>query len=474
VSDDLASLKIDRSAKGTKPKRRRAGGNPWMFRIGVLVVLATVVALFFRPISRFVDRFRLPAVSVAEVVESHPAAIGAVQGAAANGYIIAKRRAALSADTPGRIVELNVTEGSVLTKGDVVARLYFKEYEASLERANADRLAAAAEVVRALAAQGGATADRQRRQRNEQVADAQVKEALAQAKLAQTRLDRAKKLVEQDIGSQDSLDAAKAERDSMSARVMSARARLQAAQADVEDSKHQIAVASASLEVARARVSVAKSMEKQAAATLEKTFVRAPFDGIVVLKDAEVGEVVSPNSQGGSNARGSVCTMVDFDSLEVQADVPETNISSVIVGGAARIYLDAYPERTYLGKVSRIWPTGNRQKASIEVRVVFEQRDRDLRPDMGVRVVFLTEAASEIVPDGAKKILVPEDAVIRVDGKTGVFVLERDVVRFTAIDSGEKRAGQIHVLRGLTPGERIVLSPPPDLETGDRVIETAK
>src|SRR5690606_1372654 len=129
--------------------------------------------------------------------------------------------------------------------------------------------------------------------------------------------------------------------------------------------------------VARAQVDVAKAIEEHAAATLDKTFVRAPFDGIVVLKDAEVGEVVSPNSQGGSNARGSVCTMVDFDSLEVQADVPETSLASVRIGAPVAIYLDAFPGRTYPGKVSRIWPTADRQKASIQVRIVFAARDAD-------------------------------------------------------------------------------------------------
>lgn len=472
---DLSSLKIDRSARQSKTRRRRPGhSNPWVLRIAALLVLGCAIGLFYRPIFRFIDLYRLPTVAVALVQESHPAMVGAVQGTAANGHIIASRRAALSADTPGRIVELNVTEGSVLKQGDVVARLYYKEYAAALERARADRGAALAEVKRATAARSSATADMRRRERNRQVTESQVTEALAQEKLAKARFDRTTNLVKGGISSQDALDAARAELETGAARVASAQSRLAVAVVDVTDSGHLTEMADAALEVAEAKVGVARSNEAQAAATLDKTFVRAPFDGIVVLKDAEVGEVVSPNSQGGSNARGSVCTMVDFDSLEVQADVPETNISSVRVGGAVRIYLDAYPERTYLGKVSRIWPTGNRQKASIEVRIVFAERDRDLRPDMGVRVVFLAEAASEIVPDGAKKILVPAEAVIRLGGKTGVFVLERDSVRFAVIVSGEQRAGQVHILGGLSPGERIVLSPPNDLGAGDRVIEARK
>jgi multidrug resistance efflux pump len=111
-----------------------------------------------------------------------------------------------------------------------------------------------------------------------------------------------------------------------------------------------------------------------------------------VLKDAEVGEVVSPNVQGGSSARGSVVTMVDFASLEVQAEVPETSLAAVVVGRGASIYLDAFPEKAYAARVDRIWPTANRTKATVEVRVAFLERDERLRPEMGVRVVFEAEA----------------------------------------------------------------------------------
>src|SRR6185436_18598851 len=119
---------------------------------------------------------------------------------------------------------------------------------------------------------------------------------------------------------------------------------------------------------------------------LDKTDVRAPFDGIVVLKDAEVGEVVSPNVQGGSNARGAVCTMVDFDSLEVQANVPESALSSVLLQAPADVYLDAFPDDRYEGVVDRIWPTADRQKATVEVRVRLVKKDDRLRPEMGVRI----------------------------------------------------------------------------------------
>jgi RND family efflux transporter MFP subunit len=285
------------------------------------------------------------------------------------------------------------------------------------------------------------------------------------------------------LAARDQVDAALEEAERTTARAAAARARQQAANAATADGEHLVRGAEASLQVAEAREAVAAATEQQAAATLDKTFVRAPFDGIVVLKDAEVGEVVSPNSQGGSTARGSVCTMVDFASLEVQADVPETNIADVVIGAAADIYLDAYPDRVYRGRVSRIWPTANRQKASIEVRVVFTQRDRDLRPEMGVRVVFLPTAVNgaatgtgnrastpAIAKAGAKEILVPADAIVEVAGKPGVFLVERDTVRFQPVITGGRRAGRVTISSGLQPGKRIVLAPPPDLSDGDRIL----
>ena len=232
--DDLASLKIDRSKRKDKqPVRRARGGSPWVARGIVLVVLAGLGALFFRPLKGFLDSVRLPRVKVAKVVESHPAAVGAVQGTAANGYVVAARRAALSADTPGRIVELNVTEGSVVKKGDVVARLYADEYAAALERAKADRMAADADVVRAAAAVEAAAAGKQRASRNEAVAQAEVREAEAGQALARSRFARVRKLFEDGIESQDALDNAQAELTRADARVGSAKARLERASANV-------------------------------------------------------------------------------------------------------------------------------------------------------------------------------------------------------------------------------------------------
>jgi len=467
---DVEALKIDRS-KSPRPPRTRTG--TWVFRGVVLVLVVATAWLFHRPILAFVDDIRLPTVRVVQVIESHPAAVGAVSGAAANGHIVATRRAALSADTPGRIVEMNVTEGSVVEKGFVVARLYSEEYAAAFERTEADLLATQARVGRASAALESAKSNVDQEERNRQAAAADVDEAKAGQKLARLRHDRAVRLLEKGVSSQDAVDDAQAALDTTRARVASAQARLRAAESEVKDVAHRAEVAAADLRVANAQVAVSKAARDQAAATLDKTLVRAPFAGIVVLKDAEVGEVVSPNSQSGGSARGAVCTMVDFDSLEVQAEVPETSLSRVHLGAGANIYLDAYPEQRYRGQVDRIWPTADRQKATVEVRIRFLKRDQRLRPEMGVRVVFLAAGqAQENTPPqpAAAQILIPESTVVEIATKPGVFILERDdAVRFQEVTVGKRRAGRVQVQKGLRPGQRIVVDPPSSLKDGARV-----
>ncbi|MEM7203512.1 MAG: efflux RND transporter periplasmic adaptor subunit [Planctomycetota bacterium] len=469
---DVSALKIDRTAP-TKRTPRPRRGSPWPLRVVVLGALVGAGWLFRTPITSTLDRVRLPQVRVVQVVESHPAAAGAVAGTAANGHIVAARRAALSADTPGRIVELAVTEGSVVKEGDLVARLYADEYAAALRRAEAEVATAGARVKRAEAAVTEAEAQLTQRQSDRQTSVEQVAEAVATRTLAQEEFARAKSLRERGVNSQAVLDSARATLDTATAQVRAAEARQRAADSGIALAQARCATATTDLATVEAEVQTRIAERDQAAATLEKTEVRAPFDGIVVLKDAEVGEVVSPNSQGGSNARGSVCTMVDLDSLEAQAEVPETSLAAVQQGAPAQVFLDAFPEAGIAGVVDRIWPTANRQTATVEVRVRLLTRDERVRPEMGVRVVFQTDedaAAAAARHEPAKAvILLPEEAVVRTSGSNGVFVLERGVVELRSVEVGERRAGRVAVLSGLTPGERVVVAPPDSLQSGDRV-----
>ncbi len=473
----LQDLRIERDVTVRSKRRTR----PWWVKWIVILAILGGLAFLFR--GRLAE-MSLPVVKVERVQERNASAVAAATGASANGYVVARTRAALSADTPGRIVELNVTEGSVVQKGDVVARLFADEYAAAVRRADADVKLVERGVEVAQANVEAARRELETLRANVEISRADIGSTQAYLDLAKLTFDRAVKLLQTGVDTADRRD--RAQRDLLDAQAMvhGANARVLSAETSLSQGEARLAAAEAGVPEARARVDAAVAGRELAQATLDKTAVRAPFDGVVVLKDAEVGEVVSPNSQGGSNARGSVVTMVDFDSLEVQAEVPETSLASVVVGAEARVYLDAYPETFYPGRVDRIWPTANRTKATVEVRVAFLQRDDKLRPEMGVRVVFATrpatpaggasgEPASGTASDASlppeAHILVPVDCIVRTEGKPAVFVHENGVIRRRAVELGDERAGRVVVLAGVSPGEEIVLDPAPELTDGLRV-----
>ena len=464
---DLKDLKIDR-----RPTKARRRSSPWLPRAVALAVILGAGWFTWPLLQRLYDRLNLPEVDVLVVTESAPAAAAAVRGTAANGYVVAARRAALSSDVPGRIVELNVQEGSVVKKGDIVARLFADDFRAAFQQAEAAAIAAAAEVERARANTSVAEAQVGESERALERAAALRDEGEEQLAFAEAELVRIRALTETGIEGVRARQLAERDRDMARARLASLRAGVETARAAVQTAVRRAAVAAADVSSREAQRAAAEAAREQARATLDKTDVRAPFDGVVVLKDAEVGEVVSPNAQGGSNARGAVCTMVDFDSLEVQANVPENTLKSVAVGAPADVFLDAFPDDRYAGTVDRIWPTADRQKATVEVRIKFAQRDERLRPEMGVRVVFRSAEADEPTDDpadAAPRILVPQEVLVRVDGVRGAFVVERDVVRFTPVTTSTGRGGRVAVDEGLAADQRVVLAPPPTLRDGDRI-----
>ena len=463
---DLQPLQIDRSKTRAQARRSR---SRWFARLSFLAVAGALLFLFWRPLLGLVDRLRLPEVRVLEVSASRPSAAGAVQGTAANGYIVARTRAALSADTPGRIVEMNVSEGQAVPKGFVVARLYSDEVEALFARALADVALAGSgvesararvEVARGTIAEAGSRVTSAR---------ADQADAAAGLRWAGLELERARALLADGIGARERVEAAEVARDRAQARVEAAQAALASVELGVRTSELELASAEARVGEAEALVAVKQAERDQARATLDKLEVRAPFDGVVVLKDAEVGEVVSPNAVG-AQSRGSVATMVDFASLEVQVEVPEANLAAVELGSSARIFLDAYPEHGYEGRVLRIWPTANRQKATVEVRVGFETRDERLRPEMGARVVF-TKGDAPLPAEGDARpvILLSKSAVVPIEGRAHVFVLQRDVARLRAVVLGAERSGRVVIESGLASGERVIDAPPGHLSDGQRV-----
>jgi HlyD family secretion protein len=468
---DLQSLKIERRSQPARTRRRR-----WPVRGLLLAAVAGLGWLFWPQLRAVYDRLRLPLVRTLLVTETSEAKAAEVRGTAANGYIVAARRAALSSDVPGRIVEMAVKEGSVVKQGDIVARLFADEYRAALQRAAAEVAAAESAVRRAVAGAVAAEAEVAQAATAEASALAQREEAAASLQFLELECERSLELSRTNAGSPRDVDRTRSERDAQAARLRSSVAAEATAKASVASARSRAATAGAEVEVAKAQVATAIAARDLAKATLDKTDVRAPFDGIVVLKDAEVGEVVSPNVQGGSNARGAVCTLVDFDSLEVQANVPETTLGSVQLGAPADVFLDAYSDERYTGVVDRIWPTADRQKATVEVRVRLERKDERLRPEMGVRIVFRSGAAAAPAANTEpvkSRILVPNEVLCEIDGKTGAFVIEGDTVRFALLVTGERKGGRVAIDQGLRANQLLVLDPPPSLRDGGRIRKQA-
>jgi len=468
MAQDLDRLRIDRS--GTASRRRGRGwGRPIRWTITTIVVLAALW-VFRRPLASAYERLTLPTVETVRATKTNPLAASAVSGTAANGYIVAARRAALSSDFPGRVVAMNVEEGDVVKQGDVVARLFSKEYEAGVARTRGELAAAKASVAQVRAELEAAHLGLESLKANVTAAEERIKEAQALRELAQAQYDREIDLLTKSAGTQDAADRAKSNLYASTAKVSTLQALLRFAILKLSETEAQTRVVAAKLVQTESVIPIRQAQLDEALAFLDKTEVRAPFDGVVVLKDAEVGEVVSPNSQGG-NSRGAVVTMVDFGSLEVQVELPEKSLSAVSIGTPANIYLDAYPQIRYAGRVERIWPTANRQKGTVEMRISFEKADERLRPEMSVRAVF-QEAGAKTQETGASEdavVLIPDDCTTKLEGRTGVFVLERDVLRWQPVVLGERRGGRVVVQKGLDGGETLVARPSSKLADGSRV-----
>ena len=230
--------------------------------------------------------------------------------------------------------------------------------------------------------------------------------------------------------------------------------------ADLENAQTRVDVLSAQLGQARAQVQLAE-------VGLENTRVRAPFDGTVLRKDAEVGEIVAPASAGGSLTRTSIVTMADLATLEVEVDVNEAYIAQIRNRQAARITLDAYPDTSFAGRVRQVVPTADRQKATVLVKVSILDRDPRILPEMGAKVVFLRQAnPASAAP---RRVLVPGSAVVRAGGATSVWVIESERVVRRPVTLGAGRGADLEVRDGLSGGERVVLRPPAGLKPGARV-----
>ncbi len=330
----------------------------------------------------------------------------------ASGYITPRRRATVAAKVTGRVERIDAEEGMTVTAGQVLARL---------DDADARRRLTSVQAARAVAAAS--------------LKDLEVR--LANAEREQVR---AQELERSGFASAQAADAART---------------------DVLSLKARLALAGDQVSAADADVAIARQ-------DLDNTVVRAPFDGVIVSKDAQRGEMVSPMSAGGGFTRTGIATVVDMSSLEIEVDVNEAYIARVKPGQRVTATLDAYPDWAIPASVRTVIPSADRQKATVKVRIAFDALDPKMLPDMGVKVAFLGEAPSA----GAlarQRVAVPSAAVRERDGARHVFVVREGKAERRAVTVAGTKGEETEIEAGLTEGETVVVGPPEGLKDGDRV-----
>lgn len=218
----------------------------------------------------------------------------------------------------------------------------------------------------------------------------------------------------------------------------------------------------------QARMNAAQAAVASAEVALENTYIRAPFDGTVLTKNADVGEIVAPFASSATS-KGSVVTLADMNSLEVEADVSESNIQKVAVGQRAEIILDAYPTVRYPGRVKKIVPTADRARATVLTKVSFDSIDAKVLPEMSARVNFFVQSDDTTAAIEKPTLVVPDDAITTRNDARVVFVIEQDYVTARTVQTGRQLNEYTEILSGLKEGDKVVLTPPGKMETGQKI-----
>lgn len=229
--------------------------------------------------------------------------------------------------------------------------------------------------------------------------------------------------------------------------------------------------ATAAYHRALANVEAMRANVRAAEVNFENSIIRAPFTGTILTKQADIGEMVAPFA-AATSSRGAVVTIADMTSLEVEADVSESNIQKVIVGQPCEIVLDAYPQVRYDGYVKKIIPTADRTRATVMTKVAFKTIDSRVLPEMSARVNFMP-IMTDTQPEVQTALVVNGDAVTMRDGKTVVFKIEQNLARQTPVSLGRQLGDVREVLSGLTAGDRVVLAPPGGLADGNKIEEVS-
>ena len=332
----------------------------------------------------------------------------------ATGYVVAQRKAAVASKATGRLEWLGVREGSKVTAGEVIARLESRDVTAQMEKEGA----------------------------NVKVAEANLEQGDAELKEAERQLKRSAELLEKNFVSPAAHDTAIA--------------------------RHARAVAN--IAALRAAIAAARANYRAAQVTVEQTLIRAPFDGVILTKNANVGDVITPFSSAlGSQA--AVVTMADMSTLEVEADVSEANIGKVKVGQPAEVQLDALPDVRFRGEVRGTVPTVDRSKATVTVKIRFVDTDARILPEMSAKVAFLSRAVTP--EENVPHVAVPAAAIAERDGRKVVFALREGKAVQLPVQTGTV-AGELVQVNGVRAGEKVVLKPSERVRDGAAVTVAAK
>ncbi|PIV83404.1 MAG: efflux RND transporter periplasmic adaptor subunit [Nitrospirae bacterium CG_4_9_14_3_um_filter_53_35] len=328
----------------------------------------------------------------------------------ASGYVVAQRKAALASKITGRLVSLTVEEGSRVKKGEVIANLESEEAEAVKEEAEA----------------------------NLRISRSDLAQAEAERHEASLSFQRSRDLLNQGFLSKTEYDLQEA--------------RYKKAAAAVSGAEQGVKAAAAAL--------------KNAGVSLEYTRIRVPFDGVVLTKNADVGDIVTPLG-AAANAKASVVTIADMDSLLVEVDVSESNLEQVKRGQPCEIQLDALPESRFRGVVHMIVPTADRSKATVMVKVGFVDQESRILPEMSAKVAFLQRPVGP--GEQEPRTAVHPDAVLKRDGRQVAFLMESGRAVETPVTLGVRIGDMVEVTSGVKPGDKVILKPLNKIRDGERI-----
>ncbi len=399
ANEDLSKLKIQKSAEKSQRSQRRIPP------VLVTAVVALLVLLFLYTRGTLSPALEVETVTVSKMYPSQAFTL-----LNASGYVVAQRKAAVAPKVTGNLIWLGVQEGSVVKKGQVIARLENEDVTAQKNQAVA----------------------------NLNVARSNLEQAKAELTDATVSLNRQRDLLSKGY-------VAQADYDTADARYKKARAAVEGADAGI-----------------RAAVAVLNGAD----VAIEYTLMRAPFNAVVLTKDADVGDIVTPIG-AAVNAKAAVVTIADMNSLEVEADVSESNLQQVRMGQPAVIQLDALPESRFRGEVSTIVPTADRSKATVLVKVGFIDKDKRILPEMSAKVAFLSRPAGQ--DDQTPFTALNPASVVSRNGRKVVFLITGHRAIEAAVTIGAKRGDMLEVTGGVQAGDKIVANPPSGLKDGSKI-----